>query len=237
MAAPSDEVDHLFSLRLAAPSTDPRVRSYHLLFHNLQRRARTLSSDEALATLESELQLCVGEWAPERVFVHAGVVGWQGRALLLPGLSFAGKSTLVRELLDAGAEYLSDEFAVLDEQGRVHPYPRRLALRRSGGVDRRTASELGGRVCTRPLQVGAVAHLRHHPEGTTHLRWLAPGRAILELLGHALAAHRDPQRVLRVVQRLATSAVHVRGLRGEAAASVEPLLRLVEQANVPALCV
>lgn len=238
-ASTEDEVDHLFSIRLAPPVASPvaetRVRAFHLLFCNLARRARSLDRDEVLAALESELQLCVGEWAPERVFLHAGVVGWRGRALLLPGLSFAGKSTLVQALLHAGAEYLSDEFAVLDEQGRVHPYPRRLALRRPDGVDRPTAETLGASVCSRPLPVGLVAHVRYHPEGATTLRPVAPGRAVLDLLGHALAARRDPQRVLQTVQRMAAGAIHVRGLRGEAQTCIEPLFRLLEQAREPAL--
>ena len=69
----------------------------------------------------------VANYAPDRVFVHAGVVAWRGRALVLPGTSFAGKTTLVAELVRAGAIYYSDEYAVLDEQGRVHPYSARSA--------------------------------------------------------------------------------------------------------------
>ena len=59
----------------------------------------------------------------ERVFVHAGVVGWKGHAIVIPGRSRSGKTTLVAELVKAGAEYYSDEFAVLDAEGRVHPFP------------------------------------------------------------------------------------------------------------------
>src|SRR5262245_38089017 len=42
-------------------------------------------------------------------YVHAGVVKWRGAAILLPGRSFAGKSTLVKTLCEAGATYVSDE--------------------------------------------------------------------------------------------------------------------------------
>src|SRR5277367_3536052 len=42
--------------------------------------------------------------------VHAGAVLWRGRALLLPGGTHAGKSSLVTELLRRGATYYSDEY-------------------------------------------------------------------------------------------------------------------------------
>ena len=104
-----------------------------------------LSQDDEVVAEDSELKpvtdefaralmVHVANYAPDRVFVHAGVVGWKGRALVLPGTSFAGKTTLVAELVRAGATYYSDEYAVVDEQGRVHPYPRDLQMRDAGGV-------------------------------------------------------------------------------------------------------
>src|ERR687894_479249 len=50
------------------------------------------------------------------------VVARGGRALVRPGPSLSGKTTLVAALVRSGAAYLSDEFAVLDPEGRVHPY-------------------------------------------------------------------------------------------------------------------
>jgi predicted ATPase len=40
--------------------------------------------------------------APRRVFVHAGVVGWKGQAILVPGRSYSGKTTLIAALMKAG---------------------------------------------------------------------------------------------------------------------------------------
>ena len=65
--------------------------------------------------------------------VHAGVVAWNGCVVLLPGASHAGKTTLVTELLKRGAVYYSDEYALLNAEGRVHAYPRALMLRESSG--------------------------------------------------------------------------------------------------------
>jgi hypothetical protein len=61
--------------------------------------------------------------------VHSGAVLCGGRALLLPGKTHSGKSSLVAELLRRGATYFSDEYALIDAEGRVHPYPRPLLLR------------------------------------------------------------------------------------------------------------
>ena len=92
--------------------------------------------DDALILLGGHMMIHVAEHAPEYVFLHAGVVAWEDRALLLPGQSHAGKSTLVAELVRAGATYYSDEFALLDSQGRVHRiYTRDIRMRRPGAPD------------------------------------------------------------------------------------------------------
>ena len=90
-----------------------------------------------LDAFESHVQLTVAEYAPRRIFVHAGVVGWKDRAILIPGLSHSGKTTLVDQLIRAGATYYSDEYAVLDARGRVHPYPRALGMRLPGSDQQR----------------------------------------------------------------------------------------------------
>jgi hypothetical protein len=61
--------------------------------------------------------------------LHAGAVAVDGRGVIVPGASGAGKSTLVAGLVAAGADYLSDEVAVVDPRGdRLHPFPRPLVL-------------------------------------------------------------------------------------------------------------
>ncbi|HET7486623.1 MAG TPA: hypothetical protein VFJ85_01745 [Acidimicrobiales bacterium] len=63
------------------------------------------------------------------VLVHAAVAAKGGRAVLLPGESGAGKTTLVAALALDGWEYLSDEVAPLGPGGAVvAPFPRPLAM-------------------------------------------------------------------------------------------------------------
>src|SRR6266581_3138481 len=124
------DVDHLFSV-VVGGSIGPRgsVRRLHLLYRDSARVLRDRAWEPVRESLETELRRAVAEFSPHRVFVHAGVVSWRGRAILVPGRTFTGKTTLVAELIRAGASYYSDEYAAIDEQGRVHPFPKPLSVR------------------------------------------------------------------------------------------------------------
>ena len=75
------------------------------------------------AALDQSLHLAVAEFSPEAVFLHAAVAVWNGAAILIPGRSHAGKSTLTKSLIDAGAVYYSDEFAPVLPNGFGNPLP------------------------------------------------------------------------------------------------------------------
>jgi hypothetical protein len=178
-----------------------------------------------LDRLETDLQIFLGDFAPERVFVHAGVVGWQDQAIVIPGRTMSGKSTLVAAFLRAGASYFSDEFAVYDAQGRVHPYGRQLSLRQPAGRPRRTGPEgLGGLPAHEPLQRSAILLTRYRPGARWRPQTLSPGRAVLELMKHCLPARRRPAFVLAVLQQVLAAATVLRGCRGEADELVQELL-------------
>jgi hypothetical protein len=184
-----------------------------------------LDATAAARAVEADLESFLAEHAPRRVFVHAGVVIWKGRAILLPGSSRAGKSSLVAALVAAGAAYFSDEFAVLDEAGRVHPFARRLALRQADGSVRRVwAEELGGRTARGARPIGAVIVARYREGATWRPRTLSPGQAALALLSHTVAARARSSEALRVLRGVAEQAVALRGHRGEAARVAEALL-------------
>src|SRR5438034_884118 len=55
--------------------------------------------DLALLTIEGQMRSWIAVNAPGFIFIHAGVVGHEGNALVMPGESFAGKTTLVAELV------------------------------------------------------------------------------------------------------------------------------------------
>ncbi len=172
----------------------------------------------ALEVFGSDLRMQVAEWSPTRVFVHAGVVGWRGRAIVIPGRSFSGKSTLVAALVRAGAVYYSDEYAVLDARGLVHPFPVPLSVRAPGQRARRVpADALGGRVGRRPLPVGLVLLTRHRPGARWNPRPLPIGRAVLEVLAHVVCARTRSRAALETLARALGHAVVLKGVRGSAA--------------------
>ena len=159
---PPPFVDYLYSLRVGGVSADGKVRNFHLLYSGLARLSRTMDLQECLGTLEQRLHHFIAEYAKERVFVHAGVVGWQGKAILVPGRSLSGKSRLVAALLKMGATYYSDEYAILDADGRVEPFPRALSWRdEDGGVRRLQPELLTERVGAAPLPAALVAAARY----------------------------------------------------------------------------
>lgn len=119
----------LYSLVVGRACSGSTVRYFNLLYAGSVRVVRTMAFDEILQSLESISRFHVALYAPRRVFVHAGVVGWHDKAIVIPGMSFTGKSCLVDALVRAGATYYSDEFAVFDDRGYVHPYAKPITLR------------------------------------------------------------------------------------------------------------
>lgn len=221
-------VDHLVSVVVGGP---PRgnIRRYNVVYSGGMVGLRTLDLDEALDFLALHLEEFAALWSPDRLFVHAGVVGWKGRAILVPGRSHSGKSTLVAALLHAGATYYSDEYALLDEDGRVHPYPRPLQLRSPEGVATAVdAADLGARSGRGPLDVGLVLMARYAPGARWQPSRLSDGRSVLALLSHTVAARARPHDSLRTLGRVVKRAPVFLARRGEAQDVADRLLKMSE---------
>lgn len=183
------------------------------------REQRWWHDGQVVTDLEKAVELEIATRAPRHVFVHAGVVRFADRALLLPGASMAGKSTLVRALTLRGGVYYSDEFAVLDRRGRVCPYPRFLSLRTG---ERLAPSDLGWSPRLGSVPVGAVLSCVY--TGAPDYRELTPAGGMLSLFAHAVAARSRPEQVLRVLGRALEGAVCLEGTRGEAEATADWIL-------------
>jgi hypothetical protein len=222
----SPHVDHVFSL-WAKRGGAARV------YGGRSRCAGASGLEEALGVLEREIRQTIATQAPRRTFLHAGVVAHRGRAILLPGRSRSGKTTLVAALLRAGATYLSDEYAVLDARGRAHPFAKPLSVRGPAGCDRHArplhARSLGARVASRSVPVALVALLSYRPGGAWEASSVTPGRAVVEMLRHAAAARERPAEVLAALDAATAGAGLVAGERGEADEAARMLLRLLDR--------
>jgi len=232
--AASPVVDYLCSLWVGG-SARPGLRHFHLLHGNAALVARTLVLEDVCDVLESLLHFSVALAARRRLFVHAGVVGWHGRAIVIPGRSMSGKTTVVEALVRAGATYYSDEYAVFDRHGRVHPYPKPLSIREKPGAPPRKCpvEELGGRTGARPLPVGLIAVAAYSPGAKWRPRVLSPGQAVVALLDNTILARIRPDIALPTLQRAALGATTLRGKRGEVQEVAEALLHGLEEQPRP----
>lgn len=185
--------------------------------------------------LESRIRITIAEFAAGKVFLHAGVVGWKGRAIIIPATSFSGKTTLVAEMVKKGADYYSDEYAVLDADGNVEPFPKWLSLR--GIIDDATQMDcsvesIGGRAAVETIPAGLILIAKYKKGRKIPKKWqpkrLKPGEAIMEILPHTIPIRNKPEFVLEVLNKLANRAIIVKTVRGEAPAFAETLLGYFE---------
>jgi hypothetical protein len=181
-----------------------------------------VSLDVALDSLERIVRMRLALDAQDRIFVHAGVVGHAGGAMLIPGLSFTGKTTLVAALVRAGATYYSDEYAALDDDGFVHPFHTVRLLDDNNHGDR-SLQALGGAAADPPLPVHAIVMTTYRPGNEWAPKPLSTGQGALQLLAHAVPARDRPTETVRAITRAARNAILLEGDRGEAD-SLAPLL-------------
>jgi hypothetical protein len=220
-------VDTLYSLWFGPPDWRKGTRYYNVLYAGASWLARSMKREQVLQSLAENLRLVSDYLAKGFLFVHAGVVGWRGQAILFPGRSVCGTTTLVAALIKAGATYYSDEFAVLDAHGRVHPYAVPLSIRNGNGRDSRKypVELLTGRAGQAPLPVGLVVVTEYKAGARWQPRNLSPGQAILALMANTVAARRHPEFSLPVLRRVGARAPAIQTKRNEAADAAKMILQ------------
>jgi HprK-related kinase A len=85
--------------------------------------------DHAHALLEWGFNWCIGAYAHQFLILHSAVMETAGKGVLLAAVSGSGKSTLAAEMTLAGWRLLSDELALVDAKGQLHPCPRPISLK------------------------------------------------------------------------------------------------------------
>ena len=184
-----------------------------------------LDLEFGLMMLQTQIRIFIGINAPDRIFVHAGAIALGDRAVIFPGRSFSGKTSLVAAFLRAGATYLSDEFAVLDSDVMVHPYPTKLSVR-GDGDDRRDvdAATLGATSATERMPLGAIVVTSYKPGAEWAPAEITRGRAALALLDNTVAALERHTEALTVFRDATVGRLLIGGDRGEAEPVVADLI-------------
>lgn len=197
--------EHVFSL--LRTERDFKIRG------GTSRSATFEKFADALNALRQRLHLCVAEHVVDHVFVHAGVVSWYGRAIVCPGVSYAGKSTLIWSLIQAGAMYYSDEYAVFDRTGKVYPFPLPLGRRQPAGRRRTIIIRNAG---VKPIGKHLLLFSRYRKSGHWAPASLTPAEAVLRLMKNAPAMRRNPRVVLQTLKEIALRCKAFASPRGEA---------------------
>lgn len=206
--------------------------------YQVSREGEALAVSDTLETALQALQKSAEEFVAERskdyAFVHAGAVAWNGQAILIPGRSFSGKSTLVMELVRAGATYLSDEYAVLDGRGFVHAFARTPRLRQpmSSGFSEDVSGCLtfvNKKSDSGPLPVGLVVRTCYDPQAVWQPQRMTAGETLLALVENAVAVRSQFEFTITAFRNVVISALGIRTVRPEASDAAAEILGLLEK--------
>lgn len=199
--------------------------------------ARNSSVEIIYDLIVSKIRATVAEFSSEYVFLHAGVVSWKGKAIIIPGKSRAGKTTLVSELIKRNCDYLSDEFAVIDKNGFVYPFPKKLSVR--GIIDEHrqldiNIEEYGGIASEKPVPAGfiLVTEYLNQKKRKPKIKINSSGEGVMSAVSNSISVRQNPKFVLEVLSKVANQAVVLETKRGEAAEFVEYFLDFIEKIKV-----
>lgn len=213
----SDKVDLQYSMYSRPTQPDGRpVQPFYVGHSSTGLIVETFDKVKACEAFESAVQLGVAAASTEWVFVRAGVVGWNGQAIVIPAPSQHGKSRLVDALVRAGATYYSDEFAVIASNGAVHPFRIPLSFREPGGRRRVDLSGAPAEALPPPLRIRTIVVTRHELGAEWRPRRGTPGEALIALLSNTVRARVAPGDSMKVLARALVDAVMLEGPRGDA---------------------
>lgn len=197
------------------------------VFGNAELPGDATSRELLLEQVSARVRLAIAEFADGRVFVHAGVVTLDEKAILIPGSSFSGKTTLVEALLSVGARYYSDEYAVINQEGMVEAFTRPLGIRnhsedrfRSVPHSPETITELIGGP---PVPITLIVVTEYVEGAEWKPEMLSPGEGLIEILKHTVPIRRRPAFTMDVLGRAVEKAGIVRSPRGDASQLVGKL--------------
>ncbi len=222
-----DVVDHTFEFRL----TPKRGIN---LYHNDKYVTSSPYGVGLLNYFDSILRVTIGEWARGFVFLHAGVVGWKGKALILPGHSHSGKSTAILSLVKAGAAYLSDEFAIIDEVGNVHSFERPINIRSATGGNKDVSAidpATMGNVFIGSMPVGGILFTQFVSGVAWSPRSLTPGTALMKLAEQALSIRKESEFTIRTLKLTVEDSVLLEGERPDSDEWAVNFLKFLDNCN------
>lgn len=196
---------------VAASFTVAREPNRYLITDPSGAATSAADSRVVVGLLRTMLRRAVGASLEDLTCVEACVVGHRGHAIMLPARALAGTTTLAQALVAVGAEPHSDEFALIDREGRLVS-------------DREVGSDAAAH---RALPLGLVALTVYRPGSEWTPRCISPAEGVVALMGCALGAHERPADTLAALRSALQDATVLEGERGEAGAAAAALLEAV----------
>ncbi len=161
--------------------------------------------------------------------VHAGTVVWNGRAILLPGMSHAGKSSLVAELLRRGATYYSEEYAMIESIGQLHPYPRPVLVRPGRAFQEPVLpGQWQAPVGRGPVTAGWIFLVEYRAGGSWKVEPMEQSAAVFALLKNTPHVLAESHEMMSYFHRAVLGVKAFSGERSEAGEAAERILELVD---------
>lgn len=202
----------------------------------------------ALRLLMSTINMAAVASLDGALMVHASVVGDDHGAIVIPGPSGTGKSTMAAALVDRGLRYLSDEIAPIVTGGMVVPYPKPLMV---GGMSFDEVEALrpmdlcdgtfdvwfldprrfSGGYESRPQPIRAVVSLEYVPRATVEISQMTPGETTAVLACNAFNMARSGRDGLELAAGAARYARGVRILHGGASSAVDHIIEVMRRSN------
>lgn len=200
---------------------------FDILFDHQKVLSAETIPDAALATVKALDDVLVRKLKTLRA-VHAGAVVLKGRAILIPGSTHAGKSSLVAELLRRGATHLSDEYALVDQTGRVHTYPRPLLLRNGSPKQSLVLpGDLNSSFAMEPVPVGWILAVDYDPGESWNIHQISQGEAVMLLLRNTPHEMGHSPEMIDLFMRSVAGAECYQGIRGDVIDAASRILELV----------
>ncbi len=201
------------------------------LYKNGEKIFSREKRETSIDSVASQVRLTVAEFAVGRVFVHAGVISRKGKAIIFPGRSFGGKTALTAALIKRGAVYYSDEYAILDAEGFLYPFPKMLSVR--GEIDDYKqvdypVEKLGGVAGTEKITVGMVLVTEYKAAARWNPKILSTANGIIEIIKHTVPIRQNPQFTLEVLNKSAGKAIFIKSKRGDVSKSADEILKFID---------